>query len=260
MILGVDFGSSFTDAVLMNGESIKKTLNFQSNENLDFILFKLTGSHPELIAVTGAYSYKYDTKVKGIPIKHVDEIKAIGLGGLFVSKKKEALVVSIGSGTALVSCGVEMGHVGGTALGGRTITGLSKMLIGQEDLTKIEALAAKGNLDNVDLQLKDIYPEGIGLLPPSATASHFGNLKNYRDEDIALALMNMAAQTIGTLAVLGAAACKQSQIVLTGRLVTSNIFRKIITQRISTFTKIPISIPPNAEYATAMGAVIGSCL
>ncbi|MFH1641278.1 MAG: pantothenate kinase [Nanoarchaeota archaeon] len=260
MILGIDFGSSNTDAVLMKDESIKKTLSFKKDERLDFVLFKLANEKIDKIAVTGAYGHKYYYQINNIPVKQIDEIKAIGLGGLYVGKKKEALVVSIGSGTAMVSCKKEIKHIGGTPIGGKTFTGLAKLLLNTEDLSKIEKLAAKGNLNNIDLNLKEIYPKGIGLLPPTATAAHFGSFKDYDKNDIALALINMIAQSIGTLAVFGAKATGHQDIILTGRLTKIKLFKKIILDRINTLSCIPVTIPADSEYATAIGSVIGESI
>ena len=258
MILGVDFGSSYTDAVLMSGENVKKCTTF-GDERLDMILFKLASVKIDKIVVTGAHSKDYGYKIKGIPVRKVNEISAIGLGGMYVGKKKEALVISVG-GTAMVSCKDGIKHIGGTPIGGKTLTGLAKLLIGTDDLGKIEKLAKLGDLSKVDLQLKEIYPEGIGLLPPSATASHFGKLGEYKIEDVALGLLNMVAQTVGTLAVFGAKAYGHKDIILTGRLSKSKIFQEIIKNRINSISCVPVVIPKNSEYATAIGAVIGNSL
>jgi len=260
MKLGIDFGSSFTDAVVMEKDKIKKLMSFNKKDKLDYVLFKLIPQKFEEIIVTGSGSLKLGDKVKDTKIKKVDEIKAIGLGGLFTSKKKEALVVSIGSGTAMVSCKEEIKHIGGTPIGGGTVAGLGKLIMNVEELGEIEKLAKKGNLDNVDLTLKEIYPDGIGLLPSTATASHFGNLKEFSNNDVALGLINMAAQSIGTLAVFGAKSFGHDEIILTGRLTKSKIFKEIIEKRIASLCKIKVSIPKNAEYATAIGAVIGASL
>jgi len=259
MILGVDFGSSYTDAVLMKGESIKKCTTF-GDERLDVILFKLANVKIDKAVVTGSRSREYGYKINGVPIKKIDEINAIGLGGLYVGGKKEALIVSVGSGTAMVSCRDKIKHVGGTPVGGKTLTGLSKLLMGTDDLSKISKLANLGDLSKVDLQLKEIYPDGIGLLPASATASHFGKLGEHKVEDVAAGLVNMVAQTIGTLAVFGAKAYGHKDIILTGRLTRLKMFQEIIKDRINSISDIPVVIPKNSEYATAIGAVIGDSI
>ncbi len=260
MILGVDLGSSKTNAVLMKGESLKKCFTFNSNTRLDIILFKLASHEIDSIAVTGAYSKGYSYSINKLPVHHVDEIKAIGMGGLYTSRKKKALIVSIGSGTAMVSCDKNIRHIGGTAMGSRTLSGLGKLLLKADDIKEIEKLASKGNLGNVDLLLSEIYPKGIGLLPPNATASHFGKLVNQSDSDIALGLVNMLAQSIGTLAVFGAKSVKQKDIVIVGGLTKVKLFKKTLMKRINSLTDVNVIIPDKAEYSTAVGAVIGKTI
>ena len=121
---------------------------------------------------------------------------------------------------------------------------------------KIEEMARKGNLNKTDITLKSIYPGGIGLLPPSATASHFGNLKNPNKNDIAKGLINLVAQSIGTLAVFGANSYKHKKIILTGKITQSKTFRAIILKRINSILKADVIIPKNSGIATAIGAII----
>ena len=258
MILGIDFGSTTTDVVLMNGKGVSKTMSWQSDKfdvNTLFIYFPI--KELKQIKVTGYGSLKIQNKMFGIPVKKVDEIKAIGLGGTFVAKKKNELVVSIGSGTCMVSVNKKPVHIGGTSIGGGTLKGLSELLINTKNLKEIEELAKNGILENIDLTMKDIYPKGIGMLPPSATASHFGKLDNPTDSDKALALINMVAQSIATLAVFAAKAHKHRTIVLTGRVTGLKPVEKLIKKKITSLFKVPVIIPKYAEYATAIGAVLG---
>ena len=55
------------------------------------------------IAASGGGSRLISDEILGLPVKRVDEIKAIGLGGLFLAKKDRGLVVSAGTGTALAA-------------------------------------------------------------------------------------------------------------------------------------------------------------
>ena len=55
------------------------------------------------IILTGVGASLFTKDVYGIPTRTVNEFEAIGLGGLALSGKKEGLIVSMGTGTAL--CG-----------------------------------------------------------------------------------------------------------------------------------------------------------
>ncbi len=252
MILGIDFGSSATDYVLMDNHKIITYGSDSSGISIKDILDGLSRYDIEKVNVTGGRAKKMDARVC-----MVNEIDAIGKGGSFVSDKKDALIVSIGSGTAMVSYRKgKARHIGGTSMGARTLIGLSKLILGTEDIQKIENMAKKGKVQNVDLMLSEIYPKGIGLLPPNATASHFGSMKKYSKEDIARGLINMIAQSIGSIAVFGAQSNKHDQIVLTGKITQMRPFKEIIKKRIADIMHVNVIIPKNAGIATAIGCAL----
>ena len=117
------------------------------------------------IMMTGVGSSFVKRDLYGLDCVRVPEFNAIGLGGLYLSGLKNALVVSMGTGTAIVHAreGGEMNYLGGTGVGGGTLMGLSKLLLSAENVGHIEEYAALGNLANVDLRIKDITAS------PSAT-------------------------------------------------------------------------------------------
>jgi len=256
MILGIDLGSSTTDFVLMKDKELIKSHSSMSDKlDLNKVLEKFPLNEIELIAATGSGARKLETKLKGIPVKKVDEIQAIGLGGKFVSKKDRVLVASLGSGTCMVSVDKDIRHIGGTAVGGKTLIGLSKLLLNTDDFNEIQKLAEKGDLSKVDLTLDEIYPNGIGLLDPKCTAAHFGHLTNPEKSDLALALFNLVAQSIGATVGFAAKSEKHENIVFTGKLINLKSIQSIIKLRIEFIGKFNLIIPENAEIATAIGAV-----
>jgi len=149
--LGIDYGSTTIDRVLRDEQAVAKARSFtnapgftleKAVEDLEDSVWQAV----EKIYATGYGAVKLPDTFQGKPVKRVDEIKAIGLGGKKVSGKEDCLVVSMGSGTCLVN-GRTLRHVGGTAVGGRTLTGLGKLLLEESELEKIEALAVKGDLE-----------------------------------------------------------------------------------------------------------------
>ncbi|MDQ1278826.1 MAG: type pantothenate kinase, partial [Thermoproteota archaeon] len=137
LVVGIDIGSSRTKAVAFEGSKIvaMKTIGNEKVSNavqmvLNLILLEAQGRSEEVkrIAISGSGGNRLvsDTLL-GLPVTIVDEIKAIGLGGLELSGKQRALIVSMGTGTALVLAsdgGRIIEHVGGTGVGGGTIEGL----------------------------------------------------------------------------------------------------------------------------------------
>ena len=257
MILGIDFGSSYTDFVLMNNKKLIKSLSIKSDKlNLDRALKNFPLKKISLIKVTGCGAEKLKKKLKGIPIKKVDEIRAIGIGGKFISNENKILVASIGSGTCIVSVDKQIKHVSGIPIGGRTFLGFSKLFLEKDNCNEIFKLAEKGDLSRVDLLMKEIYPNGIGLLNSKGSAAHFGNIKNPKKSDLALALTNMISQTIATVVAMTAKSEGHKIIVFTGKLSQSKLIQEMIRNRILKFYKAEILFPNNAAVATAIGAII----
>ena len=57
-------------------------------------------------------------------IKVVEEFNAIAKGGLYLADKKETLIVSVGTGTALIrACENSIEHLGGTGVGAGATAG-----------------------------------------------------------------------------------------------------------------------------------------
>ncbi|MCS7103479.1 MAG: pantothenate kinase, partial [Candidatus Korarchaeum sp.] len=86
------------------------------------------------IAVSGGRIRSLPNRLFGLPLIEVDEIEAIGRGGAFLAKLDECVVVSAGTGTAIVEVrrrdsGYYVKHLGGTGVGGGTLLGLNKLLL-----------------------------------------------------------------------------------------------------------------------------------
>ncbi|MCD6466031.1 hypothetical protein J7L27_06680, partial [Candidatus Bathyarchaeota archaeon] len=213
-----------------------------------------------VIAASGGGSRLIGDEILGLPVKRVDEIKAIGLGGLFLAKKDRGLVVSAGTGTALVAAyeeGKIVRHVGGTGVGGGTILGLSRRILGIAEFEVLERMALRGDAKRVDLSVGDIIGGPIGMVPAEATASNFGKLTRKSDDaDIAAGIFNMVSQTIGVIAAMAAKAYNlEDSVIIVGMLAKSRIFSKIIRETAKLFG-VKALIPENCEFSGAIGAVI----
>ncbi len=210
----------------------------------------------QAIAATGGGARRLGERLLGIPVYKVPEIVAIGIGGATLAERDRALVVSLGTGTALVSVDRDnVEHVGGTGVGGGTLLGLARHLVQVSRLDTLERLAAAGDLAHVDLTVGDIAGGPVGRLPAYATASNFGKLgADARPEDKARGLVNMIAEVIVSLSVLAARASSQNEIVLTGKLLRVRPFLERVRATAGLFHVVQFLVPPHAEYATAIGA------
>lgn len=267
IVIGIDVGGSTTKiAGFYSRKEIISTLQVKATDPMTSVYGALgrfiNVNHLELedverIILTGVGASVFNGNLYNIPTQKVDEFRAIGLGGLELSGKPEALVVSMGTGTAYIRASrKKIEHIGGSGVGGGTLVGLCSRLAGANHFESIMDMAAGGNLDNVDLMIEDISKEQVGSFPPHTTASNFGKMRDSASvSDVTLGVINMVFQTIGTLAVF---ACKNDtiqDIVLTGSLTTVPQVQEIF-QSLSILYGVNFIIPDNAIYATATGAAL----
>ena len=211
------------------------------------------------IYLTGVGAGFNDNPILGIKTIRVDEYTAIGTGGLYVSSKDHAVIVSMGTGTAILEAYKEDGkiitrHVIGSGVGGGTLVGLCNSAIGISDPSVLAQLADNGNAGAADLTIGDITDVEIPGLPMDATASNFGKATDgLSREDIAASVFNMVHQVIGCLAVVSSRYCSVKDIVLTGQLTGFDWCRKTAVD-FSKMYDVNFIIPDNAVYATAIGA------
>ncbi len=211
----------------------------------------------EKICLTGVGSSHIEDNIFQIKTCRIDEFKAIGVGGLALSEKEEAIVISMGTGTAFIRASKHSNiHIGGSGVGGGTVFGLCSRLANVSSFDTITQLAAVGDLSKVDLMISDISAVDVGSLPSHATASNFGNLKdNATSADITLGILNMTFQTIGMMAVFATRNDTIKDVVLTGTLATMPQTRGIFNV-LEDLYGLKFIIPENAIYATAIGAAL----
>ena len=183
------------------------------------------------------------------------EFSASGTGALALSGQSSAVVVSMGTGTAFLWASPDgIRHLCGSGIGGGTLGGLCHKLVGMERFGQIKKLAESGNLDHVDLTMKDITVHSAPTLDPDMTAANFGDLaEDATPADLAAGVVNLVLQAIGTMTVLACQCCDSKTVVLTGSMTT-------LPQAVTNFQLfeklygIHYIIPENATFATAIGA------
>jgi type II pantothenate kinase len=208
------------------------------------------------IMVTGVGAGYAKETIYNLPCSYVEEFRSIGLGGLYLSGLKEAIVVSMGTGTALVYAkeGCPTQYLGGTGVGGGTLVGLSKLLLKMDSIEHIQALCEEGNLANIDLRIGDIMHKGA--MPSEMTASNFGNVSDIATKgDIALGLTNMIFETVGMISMFAARNHKTRDIVLTGNL-SAYPYAAEIFKKLSEMFDLNFIIPAHSQYGTVIGAAL----
>jgi type II pantothenate kinase len=273
MIVGIDIGSTTTKTVSVEDGKLVRKIKTRAQDAVT----SATGALGKLliendiditgisgIAITGAGASKIKNNIFGIPTQKVDEITAIGTGGLFLAKTycdikpgDHIIIANVGTGTAIIEAGKNgIAHLGGSGVGGGTIYGLAKKLLPTTDFNGIMGLAKDGKLDQVDLLLEDITETDISFLNRSATAANFGKmLDSAGHSDIALALLNMVYQVIGMISVFAAKSVGVDRVIVTGN-GSNNPVGKPILETISGMYGIHFDHPPDAVYTTAVGAAL----
>jgi type II pantothenate kinase len=266
MVIGIDIGGTTTKIVGLEGGAVTQLLTVKANDPVASASGALGSlvdrtriplSRIEKVLVTGVGSAFIRDSLMGIPVERLDEFLAIGLGGLFLSGMEKAIVVSMGTGTAIIRADPSgISHVGGSGVGGGTLLGLSKCILNITDIPTIIEIAREGSLGHIDLLIGDIARTSVGDLPPDATASNFGRISDTASRgDYALGILNLIFQTIGVMAVLAARTYGEECIVLTGKLAqvpqAAGIFGGL-----AALYGVRFLIPENAEYGTAVGAAI----
>lgn len=214
----------------------------------------------ERVMMTGVGSSYVKHNLYGIDCVRVPEFNCIGRGGLFLSGLDNALVVSMGTGTAVVhaTLGKKTTYLGGTGVGGGSLVGLSKLLIGAESIDHIIEYAEGGNLANIDLRIKDISSEdSMTSLAADMTAANFGNVSDVASKnDIALGIMNMVYETIGMVSVFAARHAGVKDIVLTGNLTRLDFCREKFNEINNMGYGVNFVIPECAQFSTVIGVAL----
>ena len=266
IVVGIDIGGSTTKIVGIRDHNILAPMMVKATDPITSLFGafgkfinqnSLSLSDIDKIAITGVGASHVEKSIYGIETVKVEEFLANGYGGLYLSGLDSAIIVSMGTGTALVNAsGDGITHIGGTGVGGGTLVGLASKMLNVREIEFLIDMAAEGNLNNVDLTVSDISKDNLPTLPPFTTASNFGKLTDaVSKNDIALGIFNLVFQTIGTIAVFAARGGNQKNIVFIGNLTTIPQCRAIFDS-LEAIYSYKFIIPPHAEHGTAVGAAL----
>ena len=270
VILGIDVGGSTTKIVgLRRDGSVISMLRVKAEDPVtslygalgNYLLSnQLTLQDVRRIVLTGVGGSYVDKNIFGVPTVKVDEFSASGTGALALSGQERGVVATMGTGTAFLWAekGREMQHICGSGIGGGTLGGLCRRLVGMERFGQIKKLALEGDLTQVNLTIKDITRDPAPTLDPTLTAANFGNLaEDATPADLALGVVNMVLEAIGTMTVLACKCCNTNTVILTGSVTTLDQARPNF-EKFEELYGIHYIIPENATFATAIGAALYS--
>jgi type II pantothenate kinase len=133
LIIGIDIGSTITKVVSVENGKITKMIKTKASDAVTaatgafgkiVIENGIKINTVERIVITGAGASKIKDDIFGIPTDRVNEIEAIGIGGMFLSGMSNIIITNIGTGTVIIEAGDKgIFHFGGSGVGGGTILG-----------------------------------------------------------------------------------------------------------------------------------------
>lgn len=270
-IIGIDVGGSTTKIVGFRGGELISPLFVRATDPITSIygaFGKFTSqNHLSLddidkVMVTGVGSSFMSGPIYSLSCSPVPEFAAVGLGGLYLSGLDEAIIVSMGTGTALVHAkkterGTDINYLGGTGVGGGTLIGLTNKMIGVNTVESIEKICEDGDLDMVDLRVGDISNNtSYSEVNKHLTAANFGKLSDLATPaDIALGIANMVAETVAMMAIFAARGKSVGDVVLIGNLTRMKPIQDAFSNLNSIFD-VNFIIPERASFGTAIGAAL----
>ena len=219
IVIGIDVGISTTKIVGLREGRVVSPIRITAADQVTSLYGafgkylhdnKIELKDVEQVMVTGVGASYVNEPIYGIPTQKVDEFIADGLGARFESGLTKAIVVSMGTGTSFVQCdGDEVKHIGG----------MSRVMLNTRDPKQIQSLAMQGNIRNINLLIGDISTHPLPGLPMDATASLFSKAQyDAPKEDVALGIITLVLQCIGSAAILAALNSGIKDFVLIGNL------------------------------------------
>jgi len=217
---------------------------------------------PRRVIATGGGASRLARELRDLEVHTVPEFAAWARGAPLLAARiglelpDKYLVAVIGTGTSVLA--IEPGgarRIGGSALGGGTLLGLGRLLLGVDSFDGICELAGRGDRRRVDLSVGDIYPGGEIALPPDLNASSFAKLDSREPPDLAHALVGMLGENIGLICGNLARTAGASAVVYCGSTLLHNRELQEILRWVTAMHGATAHFPEHGAFCGALGAV-----
>ena len=125
-----------------------------------------------------------------------------------------------------------------------------------DDIRQVATLAMDGDISKINLLIGDISAKPLPGLPMTATASLFSNAKtNATREDIAIGLIYMVLQAVGSATILSSLESGIKDFVLIGNLTLLPQCKEVYPAMEKLYS-VHFRIPKYSEFCTAIGAAL----
>lgn len=267
-VVGIDAGGTLTKLVFLNENKQFEYKIFPSNNLLLVKQWIENQRHIEEIGLTGGRKEQL-LSVLNVKkeVEYVVEFEATFKGVKYLLEKEghkveKSIVANIGTGTSIHYLeGDSFTRVGGTGIGGGTLTGLSAIMTGIFDFEEITLKAKDGNRQGIDLFVKEIFE---GMEPPIAghlTASNFGKVSinkrvDFETKDLLATIQALVGEVISTLSIQFAEQKNAKKIVYIGSTLKNNDqLKKVIGNYTILKKHEPVFINDNG-FSGAIGALL----
>ena len=154
-------------------------------------------------------------------------------------------------------------HVGGSALGGGTLMGLSKLTLGINSFEELLKLAKKGDSRSLDLLVSDIYGTSYGLtLRSEVVASSMGKIAisdiKPSSEDLASSLVQTICYAIGAQIASVCSSCNLDLCIFVGGFLDiEGIIPESLTAAVNLFNpNVTLIFPKFHRFVGSIGSAI----
>jgi type II pantothenate kinase len=261
-VLGVDVGATLAK-LAFRGEALH-TEHMPSGD-LDGVRARIIELAPRRIVATGGGADALGDALGGVVVEHLPEFEAWSRGAPRVAADEGLtlppcyLVVSLGTGTSVLA--IRDGsatRVGGTGLGGGTILGLGRLLLGAGTFTEIADLASRGQRSAVDLVVSDIY-RGPSPLPGDLTAANFAKLGSTKLPDLAHALLGLVGENVALVSAGLARLAGANVVLYGGSTLSDNPALRGVLERTTALAGLTARFLTRGAYCGAVGAALLGC-
>ncbi len=264
--VGVDAGATLSKLAIRQASG-ELGLRIVPSSAIEQAAQEVESLAPDPLGLTGAGAPRL-RRLLGLDTTCVSEFEAWCAGASVLLARQGAaaterdLLVSLGTGTSVLL--IEPGstrRVGGSALGGGTLLGLSAAALGIADYPEFLALALRGDRRKVDLLVGDIDPSGNLPLPAEVTASSLAKLawkganRKADPADLAHALIGLVGENVGMLCGMMAVQNDAKRILYGGSTLRGNGPLRDLLAIFGPVYGREIIFLEDGEFAGALGAL-----